>query len=77
VLEATRKFQVTAIWDAEADVFYSASDIPGLHLEAATFDEFVELVRALAPEMITDNLPGLTGRYSVSVTAERSLELSA
>jgi uncharacterized protein DUF1902 len=50
-------FTVTATWDAEAGVFCSQSDIPGLHVEAATFDEFVALVRDLAPEMIADNLP--------------------
>ena len=38
-------------------MFYSQSDIPGLHIEAATFDEFVALVRDLAPEMIADNFP--------------------
>ena len=29
-----RKFLVTAIWDEEAHVFYSKSDIHGLHIEA-------------------------------------------
>ena len=54
---SSASFTVTATWDPEAGVFYSHSDIPGLHVEAATFDEFVALVRDLAPEMIADNLP--------------------
>ena len=31
-----RKYLVTAIWDEEAQVFYSKSDIHGLHIEAET-----------------------------------------
>ncbi len=48
---------VTAVWDAEAGVFVSRSTIPGLVIEAETFDAFMDLVKALAPEMIAHNLP--------------------
>ncbi len=58
---SSASFTVTAIWDPEAGVYYSQSNIPGLHVEAATFDEFVALVRDLAPEMIADNLPQAKG----------------
>lgn len=52
-----QKFIVTANWDDEAKVFTSTSDIPGLVVEADTFEEFVSLVEALAPEMLAANLP--------------------
>jgi Domain of unknown function (DUF1902) len=52
-------FTVTAIWDPEAKVFTSQSDIPGLVVEAATFEELVDLVEALAPEVIAANLPDI------------------
>lgn len=70
-------FTVTAIWDAEAGVFYSQSDIPGLHVEAATFDEFVALVRDLAPEMIADNLPQAKGPFAVHVEGRCDFVISA
>ena len=50
-------FVITATWDAEAGVFTSQSNIPGLVVEAETFEEFVQLVQTLAPEIIAANLP--------------------
>jgi hypothetical protein len=70
-------FTVTALWDEEAHVFYSESDVPGLSVEASTFDEFVELVQALAPEMIVDNLPQTPTPYRVDVQAKVNLTLAA
>lgn len=70
-------FKITATWDPEAGVFYSQSDIPGLHVEAATFDEFVALVCDLAPEMIADNLPQARGPFTVHIEGRRDLVLSA
>ena len=70
-------FTVTATWDPEAGVFYSRSDIPGLHVEATTFDEFVSLVRDLAPEMIADNLPLSKGPFIVRIEGRCDLVLSA
>jgi hypothetical protein len=48
-------FSVTAVWDEEAKVFYSESDITGLHIEAATLDEFERTMHDLAPAMIVEN----------------------
>lgn len=73
--EKSSSFTVTATWDTEAGVFTSQSDVPGLHVEAATFDEFVELVRDLAPEMIADNRPELKGPFSIHIEARRDLVL--
>jgi hypothetical protein len=72
----SNSFHVTAIWDAEAKVFYSESDIPGLVVEAETFDAFVDLVNALAPELLSDNLPDLPGPHKVTVSARRDLVLA-
>ena len=49
------KFDVRLIWDSEACVWYTQTDIPGLCLEAQTFDELVKEVRIAAPEMLELN----------------------
>ena len=48
-------FRVKAVWDAQAEVFYSESDIEGLHIEAATLDEFEAILLDVAPELIMVN----------------------
>lgn len=48
-------YTVRAIWDADAGVFWSEGDIPGLNVEAATLSAFVGLVEAMAPELLRDN----------------------
>ena len=53
----TQSFEVTAVWDDEAKVFTSSSNIPGLVVEAGTFEEFVSLVEVLAPQMLATNEP--------------------
>lgn len=69
-------FTVTATWDAEAGVFTSHSDIPGLVVEAETFEELVGLVEALAPEVIAANVPGATRPYTVKVETRRELAMA-
>lgn len=69
------RFHVQADWDAEAEVWVSTSDIPGLHVEADTLGEFMELVEALAPEMLADNL-GIKGPVPVEVRANRTPDLT-
>ena len=49
------RFYVKALWDEDAKVFYSESDIVGLHIEAVTIAEFIELMEDLAPQMVLDN----------------------
>ena len=53
-----RTFSVKAIWDDEAQVFYAQSDIEGLHIEAASLDEFEEIMMDAAPELIKENCNG-------------------
>ena len=50
-----RTFRVRALWDAEAKVFYSESDIVGLHVEAPTFEEFEAVLMEVAPDLIVAN----------------------
>ena len=44
-------FVVVAHWDDDAKVFYSESNIIGLHIEADTIEEFEEVMQSLAPEL--------------------------
>jgi hypothetical protein len=69
-------FTVTATWDAEAGVFTSQSDIPGLAVEAETFEELVELVRALAPDVIATNLPSAPRPYILNIETRRELAVA-
>ncbi|WP_137132405.1 DUF1902 domain-containing protein [Rhizobium sp. FY34] len=50
-----RAYSVKAHWDDEAHVFYSESDIDGLHIEASTIEEFEEVMLDAAIELIVAN----------------------
>ena len=50
-----RMFSVTAHWDDEAKVFYSDSDIIGLHIEAKTIEEFESVMMEVAPGLVIAN----------------------
>ncbi|MEO8683820.1 MAG: DUF1902 domain-containing protein [Devosia sp.] len=50
-----RLFTVNARWDDDAKVYYSESDIVGLHIEAGTLDEFEALMLDLAPGLVIAN----------------------
>lgn len=50
-----RMFYVRAVWDEEAKVFYSDSDIIGLHIETATIEEFEEVMNDVAADLIFAN----------------------
>jgi hypothetical protein len=54
-------FYVRALWDREALVWTSESDIPGLVIETDTLSEFEMLAWELAPEMLSAN-EDVTGR---------------
>jgi Domain of unknown function (DUF1902) len=64
-----RSFHVTAHWDQESGVFYSRTDIPGLVVETLTFEEFVDLVNLLTPDLLAENLPELKGAYRITIEA--------
>jgi hypothetical protein len=50
-----RAFTVKAVWDAEAEVYVSESDIIGLHIETQTLDEFEEVMNDVAAELVFAN----------------------
>jgi hypothetical protein len=50
-----RTFFIRALWDEEAKVFYSESDIEGLHIEAPTLEEFETVMEDVAAEPIMSN----------------------
>lgn len=49
------EFYVTAVWDAEAGVWVSESDIIGLHVEATSLEEFEAAASELGPQLIMEN----------------------
>jgi len=68
-------YHVRADWDPEAKVWVSSSNIPGLVVEADTLPEFIELVQALAPELLRDNA-GIEGRVPFELLASGELDLA-
>jgi hypothetical protein len=48
-------YKIAALWDEEAQVFVSESNIKGFHIEAATIEEFEDLMMAIAPELVAAN----------------------
>jgi hypothetical protein len=46
---------VAAVWDAEASVWCSETNIAGLVIEADTLSEFEQFMNSLAPEMLAAN----------------------
>ena len=50
-----KAFHVKAIWDENAKVFYSESDIVGLHIEAATLEEFQQEMEETAVDLVIAN----------------------
>jgi hypothetical protein len=68
-------YHVQADWDPEARVWTSTSNIPGLVVEADTLPEFVELVQALAPELLADNA-GVHGDVQIQLRANGALDLA-
>jgi hypothetical protein len=54
-LVVKRTFTVSALWDEDAKVYYSESDIIGLHIEAETVEEFEDIMREVAVELVVAN----------------------
>lgn len=50
-----RTFFVRAVWDDEAQVFYTESDIIGLHAEAADLQSLEAVVTEVAGDLIVAN----------------------
>jgi predicted RNase H-like HicB family nuclease len=57
-------FTVTVGYDeAERRYFVLAADIPGLHIEADTFEEFVEVARDVVPDLVGAAAAGATIKF--------------
>ncbi len=69
-------FTVTAVWDSDAEVFTTESDIPGFVFEAATFEELIDLIGALAPEVIAANVPDARAPHKVEIVTRRELAVA-
>ncbi len=69
-------YHVEAHWDAEAKVWTSQSDVPGLVIETATLAEFEALMHGLVPEMLADNAAE-AGAVSVEWKAFGAFDLAA
>jgi hypothetical protein len=67
---------VKAIWDPEASVWVSETDVPGLVIEADTLGEFESLMVELAPEMLDANHEGHVPNVPLVITAHRKLEIA-
>jgi len=67
---------VAATWDAEAGVWVSESNIPGLHVEAESLGEFEELAMALAPEMLAENVGIHDVRILIDFRAQGAREVA-
>ena len=48
-------FFITPVWDPEAEVFYSDSNIEGLHVEASSLQEFFEIAADVAADLVQAN----------------------
>jgi hypothetical protein len=66
---------VRAIWDPEASVWISETDIPGLVIEANTLAEFESLMDELAPEMLALNVGAGRRAVSLDFSASQRREL--
>lgn len=72
----SQSFYVKALWDPEAEVWCSESDIPGLVIETATLAEFESLARLFASELLTENV-GFHGPVPIKFEAVGGFEVLA
>ena len=64
-------FIVRVGYDAEERVYFvRSSDIPGLHIESETFEQFVEIAIDAAPDLVGAKAVG------ASITFQREVELA-
>jgi len=67
-------YSVRAEWDGEAGVWVASSDdVPGLATGADTFEELVEKLKVVIPELLEENglLAGDTEDVPFAIVAER------
>ena len=67
-------YKITAEWEGEATVWVASSDdVPGLATGADTFEELIEKLKIVIPELLEENGLLTTGTADVcfAVVAER------
>ena len=67
-------YQITVEWDEDARVWVASSeDVPGLATGADTFEELIEKLKIVIPELLVENglLPAGTDNVPFSIKAER------
>ena len=70
--------EVYAEWDADAEVWIATSeDIPGLCVQADDFDELMETIIALAPELLAANHVAIQPTIPLHIRAERTAIIRA
>lgn len=72
----SKSFFVRALWDPEASVWTSESDIPGLVIETSTLSEFEALAREFAADLLSANL-GIHGPVPIRFEAAGGFEVVA
>ena len=68
-------YRVTVEWDEEARVWVASSeDVPGLATGADTFEDLIEKLKIVIPELLVENglLPAGTESVPFAVNAERT-----
>ena len=71
-----QSYYVKAIWDPEASIWISETDIPGLVIETETLAEFEAMMVELAPEVLAANQKPRLGRVSVDFSARREFPVA-
>jgi hypothetical protein len=55
-MSETKSFTVRARWDEESETWWTdGEDVPGLCVQASTFDHLVDIVMSLAPRLLIEN----------------------
>lgn len=54
-MKGNTKFYIKALWDNETKVFYSESNIAGLHIETESIKQFEEVLYDIVAELIISN----------------------
>ncbi|HEU0156576.1 MAG TPA: DUF1902 domain-containing protein [Stellaceae bacterium] len=69
-----RSYSIRAEWDGEAQVWVASSDdVPGLATGADTFEELIEKLKVVVPELLEENglLDTSSDEIPFTVLAER------
>jgi len=65
-MSGAKIYTVHAQWDAESETWWTdGEDLPGLTCQAETFDQLVEVILDLAPDLLHANLAIPTGSKSI------------